>query len=141
MADTSLVAVGATACALSVVFGWIAIKVHREHRAWCDRGMKADGVVSRLAERRGAGLSEDAVGTPSAPSVFLMPVVRFRAANGIDYEIDAPDAPKEIGCVVKVAYEPAQPSGARAVSRPPKIGCAVVLFVVGVMLVAVGISR
>lgn len=141
MADTSLVAVGATVCALSAVFAWIAMKTHREHRTWCARGVKADGVVSRLAERRGMGLSEDSAGMPSGENAVRVPVVRFRAANGIEYEIDAPDAPTEIGSVVQVAYEPAQPSGARAVSRTPKIGCAVVLVIIGVALVAFGISR
>jgi len=141
MADGSLVAVGATTSALSVVFGWIAMKRHREHRAWCARGTKADGIVSRLAERRGSGLSEDAGGMPSDPNVHVVPVVRFRAADGIEYEIDAPDAPTEIGTVVQVAYEPALPSGARAIDATPKIGCAVVLLALGLTLLAIGISR
>jgi hypothetical protein len=141
MADLSLVGVGATACALSTVFGWIAIKRQLEHRAWCARGVKADGVVSRLAERRGTGLSEDAAGMPTDPNVSLVPVVRFRAANGIEYEIDAPEAPATIGSVVQVAYDPALPSGARAIDRTPKVGCAVVLFVAGVALVVIGMNR
>lgn len=74
-------------------------------------------------------------------NVSIVPVVRFRAADGIEYEIDAPDAPAKIGSVVQVAYESMQPSGARAISRTPKIGCAILLFVVGVALIAIGINR
>lgn len=142
MADTSLVAVGATTCGLSLVFGWVAIKTHRDHRRWCAQAVKADGVVSRLAERRSSGgLSEDAAGVSTGTNVGMVPVARFRADDGIEYEIDAPEAPAEIGFVILVAYEPGRPSGARVVSRTPKIGCAVVLFVVGVMLVAIGLGR
>jgi hypothetical protein len=141
MADPSLIAVGATSCGLSLIFGAVSWKAHREHRAWCARGIRAEGVVSRLAERRRTGLSEDASGMPADPAAALVPVVRFRAANGIEYEIDAPDAPAQIGAAVQVAYEAAEPSGARAVERPLKIGCVVFLLVAGLLLVAIGISR
>ena len=140
MADISLAAVGATTCAFATAFGWIAIKRQREHSAWCAKGVKADGVVSRLAERRGAGLSEDASGMSTDATFHTVPVVRFRV-DGIEYEIDAPDAPATIGSVVQVAYEPTQPSGARAIARTPKIGCAVILFVAGLTLLAIAISR
>ena len=141
MADTSLIAVGATACGLATVFAWIALKVQREHRRFCARGMRADGVVSRLGQRRGQSLSEDAMGNSTGTRYITVPVVRFRAANGSDYEIDAPEAPMTVGAPVQVAYEPAQPSGGRAVDRTPKIGCAVVLLVLGVVLVVLGSVR
>lgn len=141
MADTSLVAIGATACVAGGIFGWIAMKTQRAHRAWCARATKVDGVVSRMAERRGQGLSEDAAGMPTGPNVFTVPVVRFRAANGIEYEIDGPEATREIGSVVQVAYAPALPSDARVVDRTPKVGCAIGIFVVGAILVVLGISR
>jgi hypothetical protein len=141
MADTSLIALGAGAGALAVVFGGIAIKAYREHRQWCARGTRAEGVVSRLVERRGHGLSEDAAGMPTDAAATTVPVVRFRTADGLEYEIDAPDAPTEIGSRVEIAFEPGQPSAARAVERPPKIGCAVVLLAVGIVLLAVGLSR
>ena len=141
MVDISLAAVGATTCAFATVFGWIAIKRQREHRDWCAKGIRASGVVSRLGERRGAGLSEDAAGMSTDATFHTVPVVLFRAANGIEYEIDAPDAPPTIGSVVEVAYEPAQPSGARAIHRTPKVGCAVILFVIGLTLIVIAISR
>jgi hypothetical protein len=141
MADASLVGVGATLCALSAVFGGVTLKTQREHREWCARGVKADGVVSRLGERRSAGLSENADGTSSDPAFTLVPVVRFRADNGFEYEIDAPEAPSTIGSVVEVAYAPSEPSGARAVARKPKVGCTVFLFVFGLALVLYGLTR
>jgi hypothetical protein len=140
MADPTLLALGALVCLLGAVFGGIALKVQREHRRWCARAMQTDGVVSRLAERRSQGLSEDASGVPTGPAVTRVAVVRFRV-DGIDYEIDAPEAPLEIGSAVRVAYEPGKPSGARAVQRVPKVGCAVVLLVLGAALVVLELSR
>ena len=141
MADTSLVAAGATLSALAAVFGGIALKVQREHRRFCAQGIRADGVVSRLAQRRGQGLSENAMGHSTGTRYITIPVARFRATNGIEYEIDAPEAPMTVGAPVQVAYDPALPSGGRVVDRTPKIGCAVVLLVLGVILVAIGSSR
>jgi hypothetical protein len=40
-----------------------------------------------------------------------------------------------LGAPVQVAYDPAEPSGGRAVDRVPKIGCAVILFVLGAILI------
>jgi len=138
MADSSLVVVGAVVCAAAAVFGWVAVKVQREHRQWCAGKARVDGVISRLAERRGQGLSEGASGMSTDPVYLSVAVVRFRAANGLEYEIDAPEAPRQIGTVVEVAYDPALPSGGRGVERTPKIGPSVVLLAVGAVLIAVG---
>lgn len=139
--DTSLVGVGVAATALGAIFGGIALKVQRAHQAWCARGVRAEGVVSRLAERRGQGLSEDGAGMATGTHMHTVPVVRFRAASGIEYEIDAPEAPMTIGSAVEVAYETEQPSGARAVARTPKVGCALFLIAVGTVLIAIGLTR
>jgi hypothetical protein len=58
--------------------------------------------------------------------------------DGVEYEIDAPDASAEIGTVIPVAYDPALPSAARAIARTPRVGCTVLLFVIGVVLLVKG---
>ena len=141
MADGSLAGAGAVVCAVGVVTAWIAVKTQREHRRWCVGKARAIGVVSRISARRTGGLSEDAGGGSADPAQIATPVVRFRAANGVEYEIDAVEAPQEVGAVVEVAYDPALPSGGRAVGRTIKILLPVVLIVLGAALLAVAVSR
>ena len=86
-------------------------------------------------------MSEDAAGMSTDAAGVLTPVVRFRAANNIEYDIDAPEAPREVGTEVEVAYDPALPSGGQGVDRAPKILIPIVLIVLGAILVAVGASR
>lgn len=141
MADSSLLATGTVVLAAGAVFGWVALRTQREHRRWCSERTRAEGVVSRFAERNRPGLSEGADGTSNDPAALLVAVVRFRASNGIEYEIDAPEGPKELGAVVSVAYDPALPSDGRAVDRTPKIAFAVLLLALGALLFAVALSR
>ncbi len=98
-------------------------------------------MVSRFAERYRPGLSEGADGTSNDPGAVSVAVVRFRAANGIEYEIDSPEGPMELGAVVSVAYDPALPSDGRAVDRTPKIAFAVLLLALGAILIAVALTR
>ena len=139
--DESLVWTGAVVAAAGAVFGWVALKVQREHRQWCEDKPRAEGVVSRLARRRRQGLSEDASGTPTGNVDVLVPIVRFRAANSIEYEIEAQEAPMEVGAAFQVAYDPELPSGGRGVERVPKVGIPIFLLVVGIVLAAVGAIR
>jgi hypothetical protein len=141
MADPSLVTVGAVACLAGAGFAGSALRTQRAHRRWCATRTKTDGVVSRLVDRRRAGgLIEDVAGIPADPATETVPVVRFRALDDIEYEIDAPEAPRQVGSVVAVAYDPALPSGGRAVVRSPKVGCAALLLLVGLLVLAVGAS-
>ena len=128
--DESLVWTGAVVAAAGAAFGWIAIKAQREHREWCRERTKVEGVVSRLVRRPSRG-SRTSGGVET-------PVVRFRATNNVEYEVDAPEAPRDAGSVVEVAYDPAMPSGGRAVPRTPKLAAPVFLLVVGAILVGVG---
>ncbi|MEO7973806.1 MAG: DUF3592 domain-containing protein [Thermoanaerobaculia bacterium] len=141
MADTSLLATGAVTFAAGAVFGWVALRTQRAHRRWCAERTRAEGVVSRFAERHRAGLSEGADGTSNDPGALHVAVVRFRASNGIEYEIDSPEGPMDLGAVVPVAYDPALPSDGRTVDRAPKIAFAVLLLALGAILVAVALTR
>lgn len=137
MADVSLVATGGVACTIAAAVWYVAIREQRRHREWCAKGVKAQGVVSRLSTRGHLSRNEPT----DSDNISEVPIVRFRAANGVEYEIDAPDAPRKVGTPVEVAYEPASPSSGRAVERVPKIGCAVVVLVIGIALVIAGLLK
>ena len=139
--DDSLFWTGVVVAAAGAVFGGIAIKVQREHRQWCEGKTRVQGVVSRLARRHRQGLPEDASGNSTGNTDLLIPMVRFRATNNIEYEVEAPEAPREVGVVFEVAYDPALPSYGRGVERVPKIAIPIFLLVLGAVLVAVGASR
>jgi hypothetical protein len=134
MPDTSLVAIGAAACAFAAFLWRKETKTHHEHVAWCDAHTKADGVVSRISlrghhSRNPPGFDDHG---------WSVPVVRFRAANGVEYEVDASDSHHKEGTPLEVAYDPALPSGGRVVARTKKIGCAGVLLAIGVFLIVWG---
>ena len=74
-------------------------------------------------------------------NVRAVAVVRFTAANGVEYEIDAPDVAREIGTRIPIAYDPLLPSDARAIEQRPKIGCAVVLLLAGIALIVAGLLQ
>ncbi|HEY5611771.1 MAG TPA: DUF3592 domain-containing protein [Thermoanaerobaculia bacterium] len=138
MPDLSLIAVGATACGIASALGWVEERAHRKHQQWCANApAKAEGVVSRIGTR---GYHSRNKPTES-DTVHAMPIVRFRAANGVEYEVDAPSAPHEVGTPQQVAYDPASPTDARVVARPRKHGCAVVLLAAGIALLIFGIVR
>ena len=133
MADTSLLGTGIFLAAFGVVTGAIALKVQRDHRLWCAGKTRVTGVVSRLAQRR--------TNARSGPSQRLVPMVRFRATNGVEYEVEADEIEREVGIPVEIAYDPALPSDGRAVKRVPKVGLPVLMILFGVVLAAVAASR
>ena len=137
MADPSLIAVGAASCGLATIWWWSERKAHRAHVTWTVNAVKADGVVSRLARRRHLSRNEPT----TSDNLSMVPIVRFRAADGVEYEIDAPDAPRTIGAAVPVGYELASPSSARPLQRTRRLGCAAFLLVVGIALIAIGLAR
>jgi len=126
--------IGAILCAIAVIL-WIRIERDlRAHRDWCAHAAKADGVVARIGQREWLSRNKPA----SDDRVLAVPVVRFRAKNGGEYEFDAPDAPGEVGAAVEVAYDPEVPSTARTVVMLRRGGCVAVMFVAGVVLVGWG---
>ena len=139
--DDSLFWTGVGLAGAGVVTGLIALKVQRDHRKWCEARTRVDGMVSRIAKRRRYGLSEDAGGIDTGNVDRLVPIVRFRAANNVEYEIEAPEAPMEVGAIVAVAYDPAQPSGGRGVARAPKVLLPILMLAFGVVLAGVAASR
>ena len=81
------------------------------------------------------------MGNSTGTAETRVSVVRFRASDNIEYEIDAPEIPLELGRVVEVAYDAEQPSGGRAVERAPKIAIPVFLVLLGAGLAAFAASR
>ena len=82
-----------------------------------------------------------ASGMPTGNVDTTVPIVRFRAYNNVEYEIEAPEAPKEVGAAFQVAYDPAQPSGGRGVERVPKVLLPILMLAFGVVLAAVAAFR
>lgn len=95
-------------------------------------------MVSRIGQRGWHSRNEP---TGDEEHVSTVPVVRFKAANGVEYEFDAGDAPSRVGAVVQVAYDPALPSTARVESQRRKLGCVVFVLVVGLALILWGAAR
>jgi hypothetical protein len=95
-------------------------------------------VVSRIGRRGWYSRNEP---TGDDDNVSTVPVVRFRAANGVEYEFDADDAPSRVGAAVPVAYDPALPSTARIEVQRRKLGCVMFALVVGLMLIPWGVAR
>ena len=139
--DDSLFWTGAVLAAAGAVTGAIALKAQRDHRKWCEARTRTEGVVSRIAARRVHGLSEDAAGMPTGNVDASIPIVRFRASNNVEYEIEAPEAPMEVGATFEVAYDPASPSAGRGVKRMPKVALPIVLLAGGAILAAIGAGR
>lgn len=78
---------------------------------------------------------------PSDPGTRTVAVVRFRALNGVEYEIDAPEAPHRISDVIAVAYDPVLPSGDRAVARTPRVGRTAIFLLIGVIALVAAETR
>lgn len=122
---------GALLVAIAAGTAFHARRDQRRHDAWCASAAKAQGVVSRVGRRHWLSRNEPGTGD----RVDRVAVVRFRAANGVEYEVDSPDAPSEPGAAVQVAYDAASPSTAVVVHRRQNYGCAVILVVVGVGMI------
>lgn len=137
MPDISLLWTGVAASAIGAAFGIAEWRSGRAHAARCAQLQRATGTVSRIARR--GHLSRN---KPSfEDGGLLVSVVTFRAANGVAYEFDAPDAPQTVGAEVDIAYDPDAPSSALLVRRIPKIGCSAVLLIAGVALIVAALWR
>jgi hypothetical protein len=119
--------VGGLLLMIGVVSVLHARREQRRHEAWCTSAAKAQGVVSRIGRRYWLSRNQPSTGD----RVDRVPVVKFRAANGVEYEFDAHDAPSTQGAAVHVAYDASSPSTAVVLNRRPKYGCAGVLMVLG----------
>lgn len=137
MADTTLLVAGGIALLLAVASWLIELKAAREHSAWLTGKARAEGTVVRISLKDHLSRNAPASDEPGR----AWPVIRFRAANKVEYEFDAPDAPTQIGSVVEVAYDSALPSNARAVARTPKIGCAIAFLAGAVVLFALAFFK
>lgn len=121
-------AIGLLCLCLAAVAAAIEVRDQRRHDRFCSRAARTQGVVSRLA-RRHLSRNEPAFDDPNRG----LPIVRFTASNGIEYEFDARDAPREVGSEVVVAYLEKQPSSSRLARRQRKPGCVVILLVLAIV--------
>ena len=119
---------------------WVAeVREQRSHLKKMATAARARGVVSRIAIRGWLSKNEPTeMDLNDAEKVSKVPVVRFRAHDGAEYEFDAPDAPMTIGSEVDVAYDPEIPSSAQLPVRQRKPGCAIILLALGLALIIYG---
>lgn len=130
--DYSLLAVALLLCIAGIWERFADKRKRREHQQWIDAAVKTEGVVSRLSERKDYSGPSDSYDNIAVQSV---PIVRFRAANGHEYEIDGPDGIGEIGTRVAVAYNPNLPSDARTLATGRyRGGCGFILIAIGLIL-------
>lgn len=130
--DYWLLAVGLVLCVAGISENVFAGRKRRADRRWLDSAVKTEGVVSRTVERKDYSGPSDSYGNISVAEV---PIVRFRASNGHEYEIDAPSEVGGVGAKVPVAYNPDLPSDARALA--PNVyrgGCGYILLLIGLGL-------
>jgi hypothetical protein len=104
---------------------------NRERAEWLARATKTTGTIARYRSREATGRG----GSFDSHRIERIPVVLFRAANGADYEFEPDDRAFKVGQQVAVAYEPEQPSNARVITAPSKIGCWMILMVIAIGLV------
>lgn len=130
--DYSLLAFGLLLCITGI---WESIATKRkqqEHLRWVARAAKAEGVVSRISQRKDYSGPSDSYDNISVDPV---PIVRFRAADGLEYEFDGPNKIGEVGTPVPVAYNRELPSDARAVATTGyRGGCGFILLAIGLAL-------
>lgn len=136
MPDSTFLIAGALAAAGAAIGFLAELKEKREHHAFCTTAARAEGVVSRISERGHATKNER-----SEEEKFEVPIVRFRAADGAEYEFDAPHLPRTLGMAVEVAYDPVLPSNARPLQRQRRSGCAIFLAALALILIANGMIR
>jgi hypothetical protein len=110
---------------------------YRAHRRFCATAARAEGLVSRLGLRR--HLSRNA--PRSSDHVHRVPVVRFRASDGVEYEFDSEDAPREVGAKVDVAYSAEVPSTAYVVRTRRNFGCALIVLAAAIAALVAGLIR
>lgn len=121
---------------LVAVAVWLAERrAQAELAAWFAAALEAEGTV-RISERN---LSRNKVsGDDSDP----VPVVRFRAIDGVEYEFDARYSELKAGERVRVAYSPTLHSDARLLSdRGSGHRGSIAIAVLAALLLGYGIYR
>ena len=128
---TSWLIGGAVVFVIALLVRRSETRENRERTEWLARATKTTGTVARYRNREVTGRS----GSVDSHRIERVPVVSFRAANGSEYEFEPDDAAFKVGQEVAVAYEPEQPSNARVMTTPSKIGCWMILMAIAIGLV------
>ena len=126
-----MIYLGAFLCLLAMAMLIVEERTFRARRRRCETAAKAEGVVTRIGRRGHLSRNEPT----SSDRYRTVPVIRFRAANGVEYEFDAPRAPKSAGTKVQVAYDPGMPSTAELVVTARQVGCAALMGAIGIALI------
>ena len=115
---------------------WVDNRLRRKRaaQAWFARAARAEGLVYRFNEVETYNHLSDNFAHGKAK----IHIVKYRAANRIEYEIQA-ESPTELGSTVEVAYNPDLPSDAKLVQEAQyKMGCGFIFLAAGVGLIVLG---
>lgn len=127
--------IGGATLLVAVAVWFAERRSQTELAAWFAVALEAEGTV-RISERHP---SRNKVSFEDSDPV---PVVRFRAQDGVEYEFDATYARLNAGDRVRVAYSPTLHSDARLLSdRRSGHGCSIAIAAAAALVLAYGIYR
>ena len=134
MTITNELIFGLITCAIGVAVTIAEIRKKRAADAWFARAARTQGLVYRFNEVKTYNHLTD----QSPHGMTIEHVVRYRAANKIEYEIKA-DSPVKLGDTVEVAYNPDLPSDAKLVQEARfRMGCGFFIIAVGIGMIVLG---
>jgi hypothetical protein len=122
-ADVTFLVLGSLALAFALGAAFAESRAAPRHRTLTERWTRAQGTVSRISNPYHLSRNRPRSGDRKR----TVPVVRFRASDGVEYEFDDHCAPRQVGASVEIAYDPTLPSGARVANRRSGWGCAMIL--------------
>jgi hypothetical protein len=125
---------GLMAITLGVIVTVVELRKKRAAEAWLARAVRTEG----LAYRSNVVETYNHMTDGSQHGQAVVQVVKYRAANRIEYEIPGGTLVK-LGETVEVAYNPDLPSDAKLVqeARSP-FGCGLLIVAVGIGLILLG---
>jgi hypothetical protein len=125
---------GLIVIAIGVIVTVTELRRKRAAEAWLARAARAEGLVYRFNEVE----TYNHISDNFQHGKKKVHIVKYRAANKIEYEIQA-KSPTKLGSTVEVAYNPDLPSDAKLVQEAQyKMGCGFVLLAVGAGLIILG---
>ena len=134
MAITIELIFGLITCAIGVGVTIAEIRKKRAADAWFARAARAEGLVYRFNEVKTYNHLSDF----NQHGKTNVHIVKYRAANKIEYEIPA-NSPVKLGDTVEVAYNPDLPSDAKLVQEARfRMGCGFFILAAGIGLIVLG---
>lgn len=125
---------GLMAITAGVIVTIVELRRKRAADAWLASASRAEGLVYRVNEVETYNHMSDNFAHGKA----TIHIVKYRAANRIEYEIPT-DLATTVGSTLEVAYNPDLPSDAKVVQEAKyKMGCGAFIVLVGIAIIWLG---